>query len=69
MINYYHILRVEADAEFGTLKKAYRKRAMECHPDRHAGDAGKAEKFKVVVEAFNVLSSTSSASQRNRQPN
>jgi len=28
---------------------------MECHPDRHGGDSGKAEEFKVLVEAFNVL--------------
>ncbi len=56
MTNYYHVLCVEPDSEFGTLKRAYRKRAMECHPDRHGGDAAMEEKFKVVVEAFNVLS-------------
>jgi curved DNA-binding protein CbpA len=56
MMNYYNVLCIEADAEFDALKKAYRKRAMECHPDRHDGDAGKAEEFKVVVAAFNVLS-------------
>lgn len=53
--NYYTVLGVAADAEFDDLRKAYRGKAMECHPDRFGGDAGKADEFKVLVEAFNVL--------------
>jgi hypothetical protein len=54
--NYYAVLRVRDEANFETLRKAYRARAMECHPDRFAGHPKKEEEFKLVVEAFNVLS-------------
>jgi len=53
---YYEVLGVQADAEFPALRRAYRLRAMECHPDRHGGDISKADDFKRLVEAFNVLS-------------
>lgn len=56
VMNYYDVLGVREDAGFGALRKAYRRRAMECHPDRFAGDTDKAEEFRHVVEAFNVLS-------------
>ncbi len=55
-MNYYHVLGVRNDAGFDELRSAYRRRAMECHPDRFANDAEKTEEFKRVVEAFNVLS-------------
>lgn len=54
--NYYEVLRVPEDANFEMLRKAYRARAMACHPDRFAGHPKKEEEFKLVVEAFNVLS-------------
>ncbi len=54
--NYYQFLGIETNAEFTELRKAYRSRAMECHPDRFGGDPKKAEEFKLLVEAFNVLS-------------
>ncbi len=54
--NYYRVLRVEPHAEFPELRRAYRRLAMACHPDLHGGDAGKADDFKRLVEAFNVLS-------------
>lgn len=54
--DYYAALRVEPSADFRTLKKAYYRRAMECHPDRHQGSRVKEEEFKLVVEAFHVLS-------------
>ncbi|MBW8839477.1 MAG: molecular chaperone DnaJ, partial [Gemmatimonadetes bacterium] len=37
------------------IKKAYRKMAMECHPDRNNGDKAAEEKFKLVTEAYEVL--------------
>ncbi len=55
-MNYYEVLRVREEADFDALRKAYRARAMECHPDRFAGDLKKEAEFKLVVEAFNVLS-------------
>ncbi len=55
-MNHYDILGVRQDANFQELRKAYRSRAMECHPDRFAGSPEKSEEFKAVVDAFNVLS-------------
>ena len=54
--NYYNVLGVRPNADFAELRKAYRTRAMECHPDRFGGDPEKAEEFKTVGIAFNVLS-------------
>lgn len=56
MKSHYDILGVEASADFVALKKAYYRSAMSCHPDRFGGDPLKAEEFKRVVMAFNVLS-------------
>uniref|UniRef100_A0A7S3PH13 J domain-containing protein n=1 Tax=Aplanochytrium stocchinoi TaxID=215587 RepID=A0A7S3PH13_9STRA len=59
--NYYKILGVPRDAESGAIKKAYRKKAKELHPDRHQ-DKGEEElkqmeiKFQEVAEAYEVLS-------------
>lgn len=54
--DHYTTLGISAEADFATLRKAYRRRAMECHPDRFGGDPKKAEQFKRLVTAFNVLS-------------
>ena len=53
--DYYTTLGVERDAEDGELKKAYRKQAMQYHPDRNPGDAAAEQKFKDVNEAYEVL--------------
>jgi len=52
----YAILGVERACSFQGLKKAYYRRAKECHPDRFQGDPAKQEEFKQVVNAFDVLS-------------
>ncbi len=52
---YYEILGVERTSSDGQLKSAYRKLAMECHPDRNQGDAGAEAKFKELSEAYDVL--------------
>ena len=54
--DYYAVLNVSPSCEFQELKKAYYRRAMDCHPDRHGGNPAREEEFKQLVEAFNVLS-------------
>jgi len=53
--DFYVVLGVQRDASEADIKKAYRKLAMECHPDRNNGDKSAEEKFKVVTEAYEVL--------------
>ena len=55
-MNHYEILGITRECEFAALKKAYYKRARECHPDRFGNAPEKAEEFKLVVEAFVTLS-------------
>jgi len=54
--DYYKILGVSRDAGVNDIKKAYRKLAMEYHPDRNSGDPAAEEKFKAVGEAYSILS-------------
>jgi molecular chaperone DnaJ len=54
--DFYDILGVDRQASQGDLKKAYRKLAMQFHPDRNQGDAGAEAKFKEVSEAYDILS-------------
>ena len=53
--DYYEILGVARDADEDALKKAYRKLAMQYHPDRNVGDAEAEAKFKEASEAYDVL--------------
>ncbi|HUE95679.1 MAG TPA: molecular chaperone DnaJ [Longimicrobiaceae bacterium] len=55
MRDYYEILGVERGVDAEGIKKAYRKLALEHHPDRNGGDAGSEEKFKEATEAYEVL--------------
>ena len=54
--DYYEVLGVSRDADAGELKRAYRKLAMELHPDRNPGDQEAEESFKTASEAYQVLS-------------
>ncbi|MEO8201316.1 MAG: molecular chaperone DnaJ [Gemmatimonadota bacterium] len=54
MSEFYQLLGVSRDASEGEIKKAYRKLAMEFHPDRNRED-GAEEKFKEITEAYQVL--------------
>ena len=55
--DYYDILGVNKNASADEIKKAYRKQALEWHPDRHKDDKEAAEKrFKEINEAYQVLS-------------
>src|ERR1700688_4395392 len=53
--DYYATLGVERSASAEELKKAYRKLAMQYHPDRNPGDAKSEAKFKELNEAYDVL--------------
>jgi len=54
--DYYQILGVERSASADDIRKAYRKLAMQHHPDRNPGDKKAEEKFKEINEAYQVLS-------------
>lgn len=54
--DYYQILGVSKDADEKTLKSAYRKLALQYHPDRNQGDKDAEAKFKEASEAYEVLS-------------
>jgi molecular chaperone DnaJ len=53
--DYYTVLGVERDADAEAVKKAYRKLAMQYHPDRNQGDQDAEKKFKELNEAYDVL--------------
>lgn len=55
-VDYYEQLGVPRDADAAALKTAYRRLAMQHHPDRNPGDAEAEETFKRVSEAYGVLS-------------
>lgn len=55
-IDYYELLEISKDADKQTIKKAYRKLALEFHPDRNQGDAEAEAKFKLINEAYEILS-------------
>src|ERR1700761_8849189 len=53
--DYYETLGVAKNAAADDLKKAYRKLAMQYHPDRNPGDKDSEHRFKEVSEAYDVL--------------
>ncbi|SDE28878.1 molecular chaperone DnaJ [Riemerella columbipharyngis] len=54
--DYYEVLGVEKTASTEAIKKAYRKKAIQYHPDKNPGDKEAEEKFKEAAEAYEVLS-------------
>src|SRR3954463_7705443 len=56
MRDYYEILGVDRSCDEGALKAAFRKQAMEHHPDRNGGCENAEGRFKEINEAYSVLS-------------
>lgn len=54
--DYYEVLEVTKDATAEVIKKAYRKKAIQFHPDKNPDDKAAEEKFKEAAEAYDVLS-------------
>jgi molecular chaperone DnaJ len=55
MRDYYEVLGVDRGADAEAIKKAYRKLALQYHPDRNSGSAAAEEQFKELTEAYEVL--------------
>jgi molecular chaperone DnaJ len=55
MRDYYEVLGVDRGADAESIKKAYRKLALQYHPDRNGGDQGADDLFREATEAYEVL--------------
>ncbi len=64
--DYYEVLGVEKNATAEEIKKAYRKKAIQYHPDKNPGDKEAEEKFKEAAEAYDVLSNTDKRARYDR---
>ena len=64
--DYYEILGLGRDATEGEIKKAYRRLAVEYHPDRNQGNTEAEDKFKEAAEAYSILSDAGKRTQYDR---
>ena len=64
--DFYEILGVSKSSSADEIKKAYRKVAMQFHPDRNPGDKAAEEKFKEAAEAYEILSDTDKKAKYDR---
>ena len=61
--DYYEVLGLSRSANESEIKKAYRKLALQYHPDKNPGDAKAEEMFKEAAEAYEVLSDANKKSK------
>jgi DnaJ-class molecular chaperone len=61
--DYYNILNIDKNASDEDIKKAYKKLALQYHPDKNQGNEDACEKFKEIGEAYGVLSNKDKRSQ------
>jgi molecular chaperone DnaJ len=61
--DYYEVLGIGRDAADGEIKRAYRKLAIQYHPDKNPDDEAAAEKFREATEAYEVLKDSQKRSQ------
>ncbi len=64
--DYYEVLEIVKTASFEEIKKAYRKKAIQYHPDKNPGDKVAEEKFKEAAEAYEILSDEQKRAQYDR---
>ncbi|MBM3329406.1 MAG: molecular chaperone DnaJ, partial [Calditrichaeota bacterium] len=64
--DYYDLLGIPKSASADEIRKAYRKLAMQYHPDRNPGDKSAEEKFKEIGEAYAVLTDDTKRAQYDR---
>ncbi|TAG44213.1 MAG: molecular chaperone DnaJ [Cytophagia bacterium] len=64
--DYYEVLGVGKNADVDEIKKAYRKKAIEFHPDKNPDNPAAEDKFKEAAEAYDVLSTPQKRSQYDR---
>jgi molecular chaperone DnaJ len=61
--DYYEVLGVSKNANESEIKKAYRKLALQYHPDKNPDDKSAEDKFKEAAEAYEVLSDSNKRSR------
>ena len=66
--DYYSILGLSKNASVEDIKKAYRKKALEFHPDKNR-EANAEERFKEIGEAYEILSDSDKRPMYDRQKN
>lgn len=64
--DYYEVLEVSKNASADEIKKAYRKKAIQFHPDKNPGNKEAEEKFKEAAEAYEILSDEQKRAQYDR---
>jgi len=63
----YSILGVNNSADISDIKKAFREKSLQCHPDKFPDDKSKESEFKLLSEAYTVLSDTELRAQYDRE--